>query len=109
MTSDDVLAELRELETRLRSARVQAAYRERPETERRRLAAARTELSLLLERLTTARIESVAAGLHELDGELKAATAAVRSRIEKVDRPAAALNAVARLLGVLARLVVLAG
>ncbi len=109
MTRDEALAEMRDLEARLRSGEVQAVYRERPEADRRRLAAARSELSLLLERLTTAELASVVAKLAELDGELKAAIAGVRGRLAKVDRPAAALNAVGRLLGLLARVVVLAG
>jgi hypothetical protein len=109
MTRDDVLDELRGIESRLRSAEVQAAYRDRPQAERQRLAAARTELSLLLERLTTTEIERVAAPLGELDRELKPAIAGVRGRLAAIDRPAAALNAVARLLGLLARVVVLAG
>jgi hypothetical protein len=108
MERDALLAELRQTEDRLRSAEVQAAYRELPETERRRLVSERTELSLLIERLTTAELAGVVGKLDELDGELKAGIADVRGRLAVLDRPIAALNTLARLLGLLARVAVLA-
>jgi hypothetical protein len=109
MSRDDLLAELRAVEARLRSGEVQAAFQERPAGERRRLVTARAELSLLVARLTTAELESVAAKLDELDKELRTGIAGVNGRLARIDRPAAALNVLARLLGVLARVVVLAG
>lgn len=109
MTPAEVLAEARALEIRLRSPEVQAAYRDRPPSERRRLVAERVELSLLVARLTTAELDAVAARLEELGRELSRSLAATRERLARLDRPAAALNALSRLLGLLARVVVLAG
>ena len=109
MTPAEMLAELRALEARLRSSEVQAAYRERPPLERRRLVAERAELSLLIARLTTAELAAVAATLDELGRDLSRSLAAVKGRLARLDRPAATLNALARLLGLLARLAVLAG
>ena len=109
MTRDELLVGLREVETRLRSAEVQAAYRDRPEGERHRLVAERAELSLLIARLTTAELAALAGGLEEHGLGLKLGVAAVNRRLAALDRPAAALNALARVLGLLARLVLLAG
>jgi len=108
VTNDELLIELRELETSLRSPEMQARYRERPPAERRRLVAERAELSLLIARLTTAELTAIAGKLDELGKELKRAVTAVNRRMEVPDRPAATLNAVARLLGLLARVAVLA-
>ena len=70
MTRDDLLADLRTLEARLRSPEVQAAWRGRPAPERRRLAAERAELSLLVARLTTAELVALAAALEQLGAYL---------------------------------------
>jgi hypothetical protein len=109
MSRDGLLDDLRATEARLRSPQVQAAYRERPEAERRRLAAERAELSLLIERLTTAELASITGRLDDFDKDLKTAMVEVRERLAVLERPVAALNAIARLLGLVARVAVLAG
>jgi len=105
MTSDDLLATLRNLELELRSTRVQSFFTAQDAQTRARFAECRQQVSSLVGGLTNAELSSIATQLDALGGELTAGAGRLKARLVALDNGAAILDSLAALLGLAARVV----
>ena len=102
-------AALRGVERRLRSAAVQQHFKAQADAEaRRKFAASRQELSMLVGRLTDAQLDGLAGQAAGLAGELAAATARLDRQLTCLRRVAGILQGLDAVLGLAARLAVAA-
>ncbi|MFA5206260.1 MAG: hypothetical protein WC708_17830 [Lentisphaeria bacterium] len=109
VSATDLLSALRGVEQRLRSAAVQQHVKAQADAEAgRKFAAARQELSALVGRLTDAELDALAGPAAGLAGELAAATARLDRQLTCLRRVAGILQGLDAVLGLAARLAVVA-
>lgn len=103
-----LLDDLRNLETRLRSAEVAILYADKPDSVVRRFVDERRELSALLDRLESARLEVVADRLEFLSGRLRVGIRELQADARRRADAMAVLDRMDQVLGVAARIAALA-
>ncbi len=103
MTRDELLTMMRDVETQLRSAAVQAFFQKQPEDIRKRFVSFRQEISVLVGRLTNAQLSDIAAKLDELSPDLKAGIDDLKGKIDTLNSAIAILNLLGNALGLAAR------
>jgi hypothetical protein len=107
MTLDELLTNLRNVETKLRSAEIQNFFAGQPEAVRTRFVSSRQEVSFLLGKLTNAQLGAIADKLDELSDELKAGINELQGKIDELNNVVAILNTLGTVLGLAARIAAL--
>lgn len=108
MTLDELLTNLRELETSLRAAEVQSFFERQPDNIRKRFVSFRQEVSFLVGKLTNAQLSRIGQKLDELSDDLNAGINELQDKIAALNNAVAILNAISTVLGLAARIAALA-
>lgn len=108
MTRDELLFHLRDLDLNLRSARVQFFFQNQPPPIRDRFVSFRQEVTVLEGKLTNAQLASIAGKLDELSGDLTAGINNLQGALMALTNTIAILNTLATVVGLAARIAVLA-
>jgi hypothetical protein len=108
MTHDELLQSLRNLEISLRSAKTQNFFQSQSQDIRSRFVAFRQEITLLVGKLTNAQLARIADKLAELSDDLSAGINDLQGKIDTLNDAVAILNALSTLLGLAARIAMLA-
>jgi hypothetical protein len=108
MTLVELLTSLRNIETKLRSAEVQAFFGNQTQTIRDRFISFRQEVSFLVGKLTNAQLAAIAAKLNELSDDLNTGISDLQGKIDALNNAVAILNTLGTLLGLAARIAALA-
>jgi hypothetical protein len=108
VTRKELLGLLRRTERTLRSAAVQEFFEGQTDEQRARFVAGRQELSLLIDRLANAALADIAAKLDELAPDLRAGVDELAVALDRLAKPAAVLSSLASVLGLIARVAVVA-
>jgi hypothetical protein len=102
---NDLLQQLRDLESALLTAEIEQLMAGQPEDKRRDFVRLRQQVAILKGRLENAQLASIAAKLDELAPELKAGIEQMKAALKAVDNAIAILNTASTVLGLVARIV----
>ena len=105
MTRDELLAALRELEGKLRSAKVQSHFAAQDEHTRRRFVAVRIELSRAIGELTNEQLATVERQLNHLDGDLRVGITGLQRVLDDLADTVAIFDAAGKILGLVGQVV----
>ena len=108
MTIDELLTGLRDLEVKLRSARVQNFISQQSEDVRTRFVSFVQEVSFLVGKLTNAQLAAIADKLDELSDDLRAGIDDLQGKLDAVNNVVAILNTLGTVVGLAARIAALA-
>jgi|SRR5215469_7605248 len=100
---DDLLQELRDIETALSTAEVEDLVAQEDEPTRRQFVALREQVTVEVGKLENARLEDIAAKLDQLAPELNAGIARTKQELKSVDNAIAIINAASGVVGLVAR------
>jgi biopolymer transport protein ExbB/TolQ len=107
MTKDEVLAKLRALENRLRSAEVQNFMAGQPQNVKDNFVEFRIQLSQIVAQLGNAQLEDIAARLNELSPDLQAGIGSLENALSRLDDAIAIINTISSLVGLVGRVIAL--
>ena len=105
MTKDGLLAELREIETNLRSAEVQEFFQAQDQDVRDRFVSLRHEISVAINQLSNAELQAIADKLDELAPDLKAGVDRLKAKIQQLENAVSILKTISDVLGLVGRVV----
>lgn len=108
MTKNELLTELRVLDTTLHSAEMQAFFAAKQQETRDRFVSLRGEVAVAINKLRNAQIKEITNKLDELSGALEAGIDNLKEKIEKLNNAISILNTISTVLGLIARVVALA-
>ena len=108
MTYDELLDYLRKLELHLRSSGVQYFFEEQSEDAKKRFVSLREEVSLDVEKLTTAKLEDIADELEELSADLNSSINDLKSDLDALQEASAILDALSSVLSIVGRILAFA-
>lgn len=108
MTHDELLEALRKLEISLRSAKTQDFFMGQSQDIRNRFVSFRQEITVLVGRLTNAQLARIADKLAELSDDLNTGINDLQGKISVLNDAVAFLNTLGTVVGLAARIVLLA-
>jgi len=105
MTKTELLQQLRDIETSLRSAEVQSFFQTQSQATRDRFVSLRAEISQHIAQLANAQLQEIANKLDELSDELEAGIDTLKSKLDELNNAVAILNSIATVLGLVGRVI----
>jgi biopolymer transport protein ExbB/TolQ len=108
MTKDDLLTKLREVESSLHSAEVQALFAAQDQQVKDQFVALRLEVSQKVAQLGNAQLERIAQELETLSGDLQSGIDNLQGQLDRLDQAIAIINTVSSVLGLVGRVLAFA-
>jgi hypothetical protein len=105
MTKTELLSNLRQMETILRSSSVQTFFKQQDPQTRARFASLMNNLSVAVNRISNEQMQMLADRLDELNDDLIAGIENVEEKLHDLDDAVAIMNTVSTVLSLVSRLV----